>query len=400
VSHPDIRSQAPPADPRALAQAGVEALRRGDARAARGAFERVIAAGAADATVHLGHAYACNGLNDAAAAMAAVDRALALEPANLPALIFKADRMAAQGDERAALAFYRAAVNAAPPPEQCPAELRGELDRAQAQWSRYAEAFRSHLRDSLRERGLLAEEASARFRDSIDILVGAKHIYVQEPRHYYFPGLPQIQFFDRKMFPWIERMDAAAADIRAELVEVLRDERAFRPYVEAKAARPHIDSSGMLENPEWSAFYLWKHGQLVAENAARCPRTLEALAAVPLCRVKKRSPSVLFSLLRPGARIPPHTGEVNTRLICHLPLVVPPGCTFRVGNETRPWVEGRTWVFDDTIEHEAWNPSDRNRVILLFEVWRPELTESERAQVSAMFETIDASGSAPSGGGL
>lgn len=390
--------QAPSTDARALAQSGIDALRRGDARGARQAFERAIAAGAPDATVHLGHAYACNALNDPAAAVAAVDRALALEPGNLAALIFKADRMAARGDDRAALAFYRAAVNAAPPPEQCPAELRGELNRAQAQCSRYAEAFRSHLQSRLRERSLLGEEASARFRDSIEILLGAKHIYVQEPRHYYFPGLPQIQFFDRKMFPWIERMDAAAADIRAELTEVLRDERGFRPYVEARAARPHIDSSGMLENPAWSAFYLWKHGELVAENAARCPRTLEALAAAPLCQVRKRSPSVLFSLLRPGARIPPHTGEVNTRLICHLPLIVPPGCTFRVGNETRPWVEGRTWVFDDTIEHEAWNPSDQNRVILLFEVWRPELTDRERSQVSALLEAIDAYGMPPSAG--
>jgi len=109
-----------------------------------------------------------------------------------------------------------------------------------------------------------------------------------------------------------------------------------------------------------------------------------------MARVRGRSPSILFSLLRPGARIPPHTGEMNTRLICHLPLIVPPDCSFRVGNDTRATVEGRAWVFDDTIEHEAWNGSDRTRVILLFEIWRPELTVEERGLVSAMFEAIDA----------
>jgi aspartyl/asparaginyl beta-hydroxylase (cupin superfamily) len=83
---------------------------------------------------------------------------------------------------------------------------------------------------------------------------------------------------------------------------------------------------------------------------------------------------------------------VNTRLICHLPLVVPGGCGFRVGNETREWVEGKAWAFDDTIEHEAWNSSDRTRVILLFEIWRPELTEAERGLVTSMFEAIDAAG--------
>jgi aspartate beta-hydroxylase len=127
----------------------------------------------------------------------------------------------------------------------------------------------------------------------------------------------------------------------------------------------------------------------VPENAARCPATLNALADVPLARVKNRSPSVLFSQLRPGARIPPHTGFVNTRLICHLPLIVPRDCGFRVGNDTRVPVEGKAWVFDDTMEHEAWNRSDQTRVILLFEIWRPELTEEERRLVSAMFEAID-----------
>jgi aspartyl/asparaginyl beta-hydroxylase (cupin superfamily) len=105
--------------------------------------------------------------------------------------------------------------------------------------------------------------------------------------------------------------------------------------------------------------------------------------------IKGRTPSVLFSLLRPGAAIPPHHGFVNTRLICHLPLIVPDGCAFRVGNDTRPWREGQAWAFDDTIEHEAWNRSDQTRVILLFDIWRPELTGEERAQVAAMFEAID-----------
>ena len=83
-------------------------------------------------------------------------------------------------------------------------------------------------------------------------------------------------------------------------------------------------------------------------------------------------------------------GFVNTRLICHLPLIVPASCGLRVGNETRTPIEGKAWLFDDTMEHEAWNDSDQTRVILLFEIWRPELTAEERRLVSAMFEAIDA----------
>lgn len=377
---------------------GIEALRKGDARKARESFEGIIAAGQADASAYLGLAYACAGLKDHPAARVAVDRALALEPRNLRALIMKADYLAAVGDARAASSFYRAAVDTAPPADQLPADLRNELERAQALCERYAAQFSAYLRERLVARGLVERRSSRRFRDSLDILAGGKRIYFQEPRQYFFPGLPQIQFYDRDDFPWLGKVEAATADIRAELIEILKQESAFKPYVEGNPRLPQTNPQGMLNNPEWSAFYLWKNGALVPENAARCPKTLSALADVPLALVRNRSPSILYSLLRPGARIPPHTGEVNTRLICHLPLIVPPDCSFRVGNDTRATVEGRAWVFDDTIEHEAWNGSDRTRVILLFEIWRPELTVEERGLVSAMFEAIDAYGEEPARG--
>jgi len=184
-------------------------------------------------------------------------------------------------------------------------------------------------------------------------------------------------------------VEAATAEIRAELLEVMKESTAFKPYVESDPTRPRKEQEGMTENPDWGAFYLWRFGEIVAENAARCPRTMEVMAKAPLAAVTNRSPSVLFSLLRPGARIPPHTGLVNTRLICPLPLIVPPDCGFRVGNDTRTPVEGKAWVFDDTIEHEAWNRSGQTRVILLFETWRPELSVEERAFVGAMFSAID-----------
>ena len=328
---------------------------------------------------------------DHPAALAAVDHALALQPRNLRALIIKADQLAAIGDARAASAFYRAAVEAAPAPQEMPAELRDEVSRAAGLCQSYSAAFETHLRERLKV------GQSSRFSESLDILAGRKQVFFQEPRHYFFPGLPQIQFYERGVLPWLERLEAATADIRAELVQVLREDAAFQPYVQRNSRLPHTDAQGLLDNPAWSAFYLWKHGERVPENAARCPKTVAAMADIPLAWVKNRSPSVLFSLLRPGAHIPPHTGEVNTRLICHLPLIVPPNCSLRVGNETRAVVEGEAWVFDDTIEHEAWNGSRETRVILLFEVWRPELAAEERALVSAMFEAIDAYGASAPG---
>jgi aspartyl/asparaginyl beta-hydroxylase (cupin superfamily) len=78
------------------------------------------------------------------------------------------------------------------------------------------------------------------------------------------------------------------------------------------------------------------------------------------------------------------------RLVTHLPLVVPPGCGFRVGNDVRAWAEGQAWVFDDTIEHEAWNDSEQLRAILMFDIWHPQLTGPERALVTAMNAGINA----------
>ena len=380
----------PPIDARTLAQSGIEALRRGDPRKARESFERIVAAGQADAAACLGLAYACRSLNEHSAAHAAVDKALALEPRNLRALILKADHLAAEGDERAASSFYMAAVKSAPPPNQLPLDLLNELGRAQSMCERYAAQFEAYLMGRLTGQGLVERPSTARFIRSLDILVGKKKVYYQQPHYYFFPELPQVQFYDRNDFPWLDKVEAATADVRAELIEVLKDPSKFKPYVQGDPRRPTYDPKGMLNNPDWSAFYLWQEGKVVPENAARCQATMNALAHVPLARVKNRSPSVLFSLLRPGARIPPHTGFVNTRLICHLPLIVPRDCRFRVGNDTRTPVEGKAWVFDDTMEHEAWNGSDQIRAILLFEIWRPELTEEERGLVSTMFEAIDA----------
>ena len=77
----------------------------------------------------------------------------------------------------------------------------------------------------------------------------------------------------------------------------------------------------------------------------------------------------------------------NTRLICHLPLIVPPGCRFRVGDEVRAWEVGKLLIFDDTIEHEAWNDGVEDRIVLIFDVWRPELTEKEKEELTALFHT-------------
>ncbi len=316
--------------------------------------------------------------------MSALDRVLALAPGHLTALMMKADHFAAVGDGRAAQAFYGAVASRAPPAHTLPAPVRAEVDRARARADDYARAFEAHLRESVARSGA---QPTARFAQSIDLMLGRKQIFLQQPTSFYFPELPQRQFYEREEFAWVEALEAETVVIREELLTVMREDGAFSPYMEEDPTRPPGEFGTLKNNPDWSAFYFIKSGAETAD-AARCPRTMAAIRRLPLTDAPGRTPSVLFSLLKPGARIPPHTGQINARLICHLPLIVPVGCGFRVGNEVREWVEGRTLIFDDTIEHEAWNTSGETRVILLFEIWRPELTATERASVAALLAAV------------
>ena len=391
VTLPRMSIQMSADEVRRLAEAGTAALQSGDARTARRHFEQIVSSGQANAGAWLALALACNALGDQAAMVPALERALALDPNNIRALVMKGDHLVNTGQARAAIAFYSAAVSVAAQVRALPAGLMPVAKHAEEMYRRINSQLEAHVRARLG--GLaIAEAGSSRFAQSVEILMGRKQRYVQEPRAYFFPELANIQFFPRESFPWLAGLEAATAEIRGELEQLLGEGEGFVPYIRARADAPTRNDHPLLNNDAWSAFFLWKDGAPVPGNAERCPKTLAALADIPLSRIAGRTPSILFSRLAPGAHIPPHTGFLNTRLICHLPVIVPPDCHLRVGNEQREWRAGEAWVFDDTIEHEARNASDRSRVVLIFDIWRPELTAGERDQVAALMVAIDSFG--------
>lgn len=175
-----------------IAKAGHDALRRGDAVAAREQFVRATSAGNADAATWLGLATACRDLKDFAASFAAVDRALALEPRNIQALIVRGDLFAEAGDTRAATAHYAAALRQAPAQGQIPPAELAALQRAEQMRERYANEYKSYLRARLTEKGFDPERSSGRFTQSFEMSMGRKKLYLQQPGQYYFPELPQI----------------------------------------------------------------------------------------------------------------------------------------------------------------------------------------------------------------
>jgi aspartyl/asparaginyl beta-hydroxylase (cupin superfamily) len=308
---------------------------------------------------------------------------------DLEALLERGDSYARGGDPKAAMSFYQAALQLARSGRQVDPRRVPDLQRAQAYIRDQAQQLHDALDTALD--AIRPDDAvdQLRLTHALEMLSGTRTIYPQQPNVLYYPYLAQRQFFEREEFDWVPELEAATPAILAELLALVKSNADFRPYVEDDADRPARDFHGLNNDPSWSALYLYKNGALVEENAARCPNTMAALDKVPLSRIGARTPAVLFSRLEPGAHIPPHSGMLNSRLICHLPLIVPTGCWLRVGNETREWEEGKLLIFDDSIEHEAKNPSGELRIILLFDIWRPELGAAEREGISAIFETID-----------
>jgi len=311
-------------------------------------------------------------------------------------LLGRGDDYAARGDARAAMSFYQAALQGARNLTPADAVLVERLRAAQAFIQQRAHEFQAALEAAVACAEPKDSIAALRLGHALDMLKGERQIFLQQPSVFYYPYLAQRQFFEREEFAWTEELEAATPAIRDELLGLLGDAD-FRPYVQNDPDRPYRDFHGLNENRDWTALYLWKDGAVVEENARRCPQTMAALEKVPLTHIGSRTPAVLFSRLEPGAHIPPHGGMLNCRLICHLPLIVPEGCWLRVGNETRQWQEGKLLIFDDSIEHEAKNPSGELRIILLFDVWRPELTEAERDAISSIFAAIDTFRGVPEG---
>lgn len=374
-------------DYEALARSGVEALQRSDAVAARAAFETIANAGRASHQLQLLLAQSCEMGGDGAAMEAALGPVLEAEPRNLYALLMMGENRSRLGDDRAASSWFGLALSSGGQMQGLPPDLAARLDRAAQARIAMDRKFEAHLQAELEQAGIKPECVGERFSEALEIVAGRAQPQLQQPTSFYYPRLPQIPFYDPADFAWVPALEAQTVAIRAEAEAVLASGQGLAPYVRRNADRPTREHA-LLEDSDWSAYYLWKDGALVEDHARACPLTVAALGEMPMPTIAKRSPSVIFSILRAKTHIPPHWGMLNTRLICHLPLIVPSDCRLRVGNEVRTVEAGKMMIFDDSVEHEAWNDSKETRMILLFEIWRPELDTAERAALTAMFEAI------------
>jgi aspartate beta-hydroxylase len=387
--------EAAPDHVEALNVMALSALRGGQTRRALDYLRRAAAVDPKDALTqhHLGRALECAG--DFPQALQAYQTAVRLRPEFVVARLYWADSLERAHELDSAVVQYVRALEDAQrngkwlSAESTPAALRPMVEHA-------VRTVRDH-------RGLafanLFEPLAKRFgKDSLARVAHTLRVYLkqetavlpdprQSPKFLYMPGLPATPYLDRSLFPWIEDLENSAAAIQAELAALLPQSRgAERVFSSEELERANLRGSGVA--PSWTGYYFYRHGERREDNCAQCPATASALAPLPLSRVRDHGPEVLFSVFTPGTHLLPHRGVTNTRAVAHLPLMVPEECALTVGGEIHSWVEGRVVVFDDTYEHEAWNRSARTRVVLIFDIWNPYLTDIERLAIADLIAAI------------
>ena len=370
----------------ALFSLGVHALQRNDFPLA---LERLAAAGKvapADPMIPLTIAVAAGQMGDLDMQWQAIQATLAIDAYFLPGLLAKGAFEEQSGQGKASALTFANALKIAPPESHWPRELAPQLRHARQAVTANAAAFSAHLeRQTEAAVAGLDPLVAGRWREAASIMTGRTAPYLSQSNQLHVPRLPAIPFYDRADFPWVAELEAQTNAIRAELMAVLAEQAdEFVPYITYQPGDPVNQWQALNHSRRWSTYVLWRSGAPVAENLARCPQTAKALAAVEMADIGGLCPNVMFSALAPHTEIPPHHGETNARLVVHLPLVVPQGCSYRVGFEERKWTEGEVLIFDDTLEHTARNDSDQLRTVLIFDVWNPLLTKAEREMVGAM----------------
>ena len=370
---------------------GADALERNDAASAAAHFQIASRREPGERTHWINLATAQRLGGDADGERRALEGALAIDRADLLALIRLAELHERLNEERAAAERWTAVLQLSTGiPDPSP-----EFAQIISHAKQYVGEQQRNLAASI-DRALDAELTGASVRDrrrmkaAKDAWLGRRPIYSNHCEGLHYPFLPADEFFDRDLFPWLGELEAATPTITAELKAILADPKpGLTPYIDLPPGVPASKWSGLDKSLDWGAFHLWKEGERFDEACARAPRTAAVMESLPICRIKGRAPNVFFSILKAGSHIPAHTGVTNVRSVVHLPLIVPHGCEFRVGGETRAWVEGEAFAFDDTIEHEAWNRSADDRAVLIIDVWNPYLSRHEREMICRLYEAAE-----------
>lgn len=386
-----------PAQVEALNAVGLWLLRAGNMSEALRHFDEALTAEPGHPMTLHNVAQARHAAGDFTGAVEAYRRALAASPGLYVARLALARLIEEQGNPERALPLYFRAITDAQDAGRwrskasTPATLQPVVEHAMRQINTGRRRLYDQLLAPLHVR--FGREALRRVDECLAVYLGeqrgAPADTRQRPRFLWFPGLPATPYLDTARVPELAQLEARAPAIRDELLQAL--DGGVPATAEAVFGDPKLAAANLVGHrgaPAWTGYYFYRHGARRDDNHAACPQTAAALDALPLCRVRDHGPEVLFSVLAPGTHLLPHTGVTNTRVVGHLALIVPDHCALRVAGEEYRWTEGRTVLFGDTYLHEAWNRSGERRVVLIFDLWHPDLSAPERVALKELIEAI------------
>jgi aspartyl/asparaginyl beta-hydroxylase (cupin superfamily) len=378
-------------EPTARNWLGADALARQDAPTAAMHFEIACKREPGERSHWLNLAAAYRIMGDGERERSALEKTLDIDRTDLLALVRLAELHERLGEEAAAAQRWTSVLALSSGISNPSPEFAAVLSHAAQFVRNRQQKFFAAVDDALADELMNASARDARrMRTAADAWLGRRPIYSNHCEGLHYPFLPADEFFDREHFPWLGKLEAATATITAELKAILAEaDEELTPYISLPPGVPENKWSGLNKSLDWSAFHLWKEGERFDQACNRAPQTAALVESLPICHIKGRAPNAFFSILKPGSHIPAHTGVTNVRSVVHLPLIVPDQCEFRVGGETRSWVEGEAFAFDDTIEHEAWNRSKLDRAVLIIDVWNPYLSSDERAMICTLYGVAD-----------
>lgn len=210
----------------------------------------------------------------------------------------------------------------------------------------------------------------------------------QQPHYPCFPGLRNRPWHDGRGFEAVSILEENFAVIRDEALRLdaatrVDYSRAARPWRSWRKPWTLLRSDAAPGT--WTVYLLHHMGASVEAVMGSCPRTLALVDSLPGACTDYAWGDFVFSAMGPGAHLRPHCSIDNLRIRIHLGITVPPHCAMRVGTETRTWQEGRCLAFEDSFEHEVWNRSRARRVVLIVDLWHPDLTAIEVRALTAAF---------------
>eukprot|EP00931_Biecheleriopsis_adriatica_P122464 TRINITY_DN97452_c0_g1_i1.p1 TRINITY_DN97452_c0_g1~~TRINITY_DN97452_c0_g1_i1.p1 ORF type:complete len:391 (+),score=75.21 TRINITY_DN97452_c0_g1_i1:37-1209(+) len=207
------------------------------------------------------------------------------------------------------------------------------------------------------------------------VAVGTLNHRWQRPSHF-IPGL-------RAQAWWDEASSWRACHVLEDNFATIQDEVLALFEAGELLKQGMGDTEGLVRSGTWKELSLIFDGVTQASTERQLPKTVKLVEAqIPEAASMVRGATKL-SVLLPGTRVKPHHGPSNTRMRIHLGIRIPDGAYIRAGDpeepsSTRQWREGKCLCFDDSFRHEVWHDGAEPRIVLIVDVWHPDMDHKAR----------------------